>query len=176
MEVIKNNFEATKMIEVTCPHCGSILKCTVEEKENDVCPICAYPLTERSTNVNISERFLECEECDHGFFATPDGIGMYGLYYTHCPECGAITYFDDGIEVNAENLEEDYFAPNGPDAVKVDFPLVKEWIKNGIAYLKHNPEESMWYASSGNSFVLVTRDDDEYYVMWTNNYRDVWMK
>ena len=175
MEVIKNNFEATEMIEMSCPHCGSILKCTVEEKENDVCPICSYPLTERSTNVNMPKRFLECEKCDHGFFATPDGIGLYGLYYTYCPKCGAITYFDDGIEVNAENLKLEHFS-EPKDGLHVDFSEIKKFVQIGVNYLKNNPDENYHYSATGDSFILVTRDENEFYVMYTDNYRDVWVE
>lgn len=178
MEIIKNNYNQTQMLEVTCPHCSSILRCTPEEKENSSCPICGRPLshTKDSTNTH-SPKELYCDKCDHNFFVTDyEGVGMYGGYYSHCPKCGAIVYADDGIEVNTENLTIEHFSSLGEDAKKVDFPEIKKWIKIGVNYLKNNPDEFMWYICSGDSFVLVSRDDNEFFVMWTNNYRDVWVK
>ena len=177
MEVIKNNCSQAQMLEVTCPHCGSILRCTLEEKENSSCPVCGRSLshTEDSTNTH-SPKELHCDKCNHNFFVTDyEGIGMYGEYYSYCPECCAIVYADDGIEVTTENLALEYFSPLGEDAKKISFPEIKKWIKTGVDYLKSHPGEYMWYICSGNSFVLVSRDDNEFYVMWTNNYRDVWV-
>ena len=43
-------------------------------------------------------------------------------------------------------------------------------------YLKQHPDEWAYYTCSGDSFVLVAKDDEEYFVMYTNDYKDVYLK
>lgn len=172
MEVIKNNFASEeKLIDVTCPHCGSVLRCTEEEKRTQSCPVCGYGLYKEPRKEQ-----LYCEECGHDFYdSTPKRVGAYGIYYTTCPICGATVYYDDGIDVTAENLKLEYFSEL-KNAKHVDFSEIKKFIQIGVDYLKNNPDANFHYDATGDSFVLVTRDDDEFYVMYTDNYRDVWVK
>lgn len=168
MEIIKNGFDSEELIEVTCEHCGSILRCTEEERKHYDCPVCGRPL--------CSETLYFCEYCAHHFPATsPIEVGVYGEFYTLCPKCGRTVYLDDGIDVTADNLKIEYFSSK-ENGKHVEFPQIKRWIKTGIEFLKKNPEEYLYYTASGDSFIMVTRDDGEFYVLYTDNYKDVYMK
>ena len=171
MEIIKNNFASEeKLIDVTCPYCESVLRCTEEEKRTQLCPVCGHNLYEEPR-----QELLYCEECDHDFYdSTPKGVGAYGVYYTTCPLCGNIVYYDDGIDVTADNLKLEYFS-EPKKAKHVDFSDIKKFVQIGVDYLKDNPDENYHFSATGDSFVLVTRDDNEFYVMYTDNYRDVWV-
>lgn len=180
MEVIKNNYN--ELINVTCHHCGSILRCTQEEQNTCACPICGKSLKDHVEENSNSEKeevyeMLECEKCGHEFLSSPEEAGEYGLYYTYCPRCNAPVYFNEGIDITADNLKKEHFYSMGEGAKEVSFLEIKEWIKKGINYLKKSDDHSWyWYTCSGDSLVLVTRDEDEFYVMWTNKYKDVFLK
>ena len=168
MEIIKNNL-TKDTIEVECSKCGSILRCTEDEKNNLPCPVCGASLSKEE------KVYLICEECGHAFHASKTNeVGEYGCYYTYCPSCKKKVYLDDGIDVTADNLKIEYFHHSG--GKKVDFEEIKSWINTGVKFLKQNPNESYYFTASGNSFVLITRDEDEFYVMYTDNYRDVYLK
>ena len=167
MEIIKRRSDEG-LIEVTCSHCGSILRCTGEEKKTLPCPVCGDKL-------NDGDDLLRCDRCDYKFSKTePEGIGEYGSYYTFCPECGEKVYMDDGIDVTVENLKLDYFSPMG--GKEVTFPRIKSWIAEGIRFLEDNPDENTYYTASGDSFIFICRDVGDFYVMYTNKYRDVYIK
>jgi predicted ATPase with chaperone activity len=38
---------------------------------------------------------------------------------------------------------------------------VENYINEGVNYLKNNPDEEVWYSRSGDTVVLITRDDEE---------------
>lgn len=167
MEVIKRRSDE-ELIEVTCSHCGSILRCTGEEKRTLPCPVCGHQL-------NNGDDLLQCDRCNYKFStAEPEGIGAYGCYYTFCPECGETVYMGDGIDVTIENLRLDYFSPMG--GKEISFPQIKSWIAEGIRFLKDNPDENIYYAASGDSFIFINRDVGDFYVMYTNKYKDVYIK
>ena len=169
MEIIKNNHNnENNYIEITCPHCLSVLKCTPEECKTLPCPVCHKPLNEKETTI--------CELCGSEIhYDHIDGIGEYGLYYVICPECLGKTYIDDGIDVNTENLAIEHFANYSEDSKHIEFPRIKDWIKEGVEYLKQNPDEYYCSRMSGDSLIMVTRDDDVFYVVYTNDYRDVYI-
>ena len=170
MEIIENNL-AKNTIKVECSKCGSILRCTEDEKNNLPCPVCGASLSEKEKE----KIYLICEECGHAFHASEaDGVGEYGCYYTYCPICKEKVYLDDGIDITTDNLQLEYFGSR--NGKSVDFKEIKSWINIGVKYLKQNPNEHYYYTASGDSFILVTRDEDEFYVMYTNNYRDVYLK
>lgn len=167
MEVIKNGLSSDKLIEVTCDHCHSVLRCTELEVNHCNCPVCGKPLR--------TEALYFCENCGHHFSTTsPMEIGVYGEYYVECPRCRQRVYLDDGIDITTDNLKLEYFSSH-EDAKPVEFPEIKAWIDKGIKHLKENPDENYYYTATGDSFVLVTRDGEEFYVMYSNNYRDVWI-
>lgn len=169
MEIIKNNYINKELIDVTCPYCNSILKCTTEEYHNSSCPVCGNSLNDN--------KIIYCEDCEEEtYYDKPSGIGQYGLYYVKCSNCGKPIYLDDGIDVTIDNLKLEHFSPSSEDAVNIGFDAIKKWIEYGVNYLKKHPDEHICYTASGDSFVIVTRDDDEYYVAFTNNYMDVWLK
>ena len=170
MEIIKDNYNTEKtLVEVTCPHCLSVLKCTPEECKTLPCPVCHKPLNEKETAI--------CELCGSEIhYDHIDGIGEYGLYYVICPECLGKIYIDDGIDVNTENLAIEHFANYSEDSKHIEFPRIKNWIKQGVEYLKQHPDEWAYYTCSGDSFVLVARDNEEYFVMYTDDYKDVYLK
>lgn len=172
MEIIKDAY-AEELIEVTCPHCGSILRCTKEEKENHPCIVCGGDLSEQE--YGDKRELLTCDHCKHVFYGIPEEIGEYGLYYTYCPECSEKVFFDYGIDVTTENLELKHFS-SFSDGVKINFKDIKAWIARGVNYLKNNPNEYFYYTAAGNSFVLVQRDDDDFYVMYTDDYKDIHVK
>ena len=134
MKIIKNNYNKEEtLIQVTCPHCFSVLKCTPEEYDTLPCPVCSKPLNEKG--------IINCDHCNAEiYYDKPDGIGEYGLYYVKCPECNKFTYLDDGIDVTTDNLKLEYFSLASEDAVSIEFSEIKEWIKEGVEYLKQNPE------------------------------------
>ena len=171
MEIIKNNYiKEGKLIEVTCPSCGSVLKCTKDEKLTLPCPLCGSSL---EGEPKYKEE-LHCK-CGHRFNASPEGVGEYGLYYATCPNCNEPNYFDDGIEVTSNNLSLEHFASfnNGSH---IEFKTIKDWISKCIKFLKENPNEYIRYICSGDSFVLVKKEDDEFYVMYADNYKEVYLK
>lgn len=169
MEIIKNNHnDENKYIEITCPHCFSVLKCTPEEYDTLPCPVCSKPLNEKV--------IINCEHCNTEiYYDKPDGIGEYGLYYVECPECNKFTYLDDGIDVTTDNLKLEYFNLISEDAVPINFSEIKEWIKEGVEYLKQNPDEYYCSRMSGDSLVMVTKEDNDFYVVYTDDYRDVYI-
>ena len=161
MEIIKDAY-AEELIEVTCPDCGSILRCTEEERKNRPCPVCGADLD-------------NCEKCEHVFYAVPEGIGQYGLFYTYCPECNEVVFFDKNIDVTTQNLKPEFFA-SFSNGTKIGFKDIKKWITIGINFLKQNPDEPFYYTASGDSFVLITRDEEEFHIVYTNDYKDVYIK
>ena len=168
MEIIKNGFNTNELIEITCEHCGSVLRCTEEERNHCDCPVCGRPLH--------TETLYFCENCEHHFSPTsPIEVGTYGEFYTTCPICRQKVYLDDGIDITVDNLKPEHFCykDNGN---YIKFSEIKEWIKEGINFLKQNPDEYFRYTASGDSFVLITREDDEFYVVYTDDYKDVYMK
>ena len=171
MEIIKNNYfyEKNKEITVHCKHCNSILKCTQYEYEHLPCPCCGLPFQE------VHEAI--CDNCNNQFTYSPEecDTGAYGLYTIKCPECNHTVELNEGIDLTTENLEEKHFS-NFSDGVDINFDTIKKWIKRGIDYLNTHTDEYMYYTSGGNTFVLVHRDDDEFYVMYTNNYNDVYLR
>ena len=170
MEIIKNNHnDKNNYIEITCPHCFSVLKCTPEEYDTLPCPACSKPLNEKG--------IINCEHCNTEiYYDKPDGIGEYGLYYVKCPECNKSTYLDDGIDVTTDNLKLEYFSLMSENAVPIEFSKIKDWIKEGVEYLKQNPDEYYCSRMSGDSLVMVTKEDNDFYVVYTNDYRDVYIK
>jgi len=172
MEVIKDAY-AEELIEVTCPHCGSILRCTKEEKENCPCIVCGGDLNEQE--YGDKRELLTCDHCKHVFYGIPEEIGEYGLYYTYCPECLGKVFFDDGIDVTVENLKLEFFSSSN-DGKKIDFKIIKKWISQGISYLKREPDEKFWHALSGDSAVFIIKEDDKYYVIYTDDYKDIYIK
>lgn len=170
MEIIKDAY-AEELIEVTCPNCGSILRCTEEERKNRPCPVCGGDLS----GYDYERELLTCEECGHVFYAVPEGIGQYGLFYTYCPECNEMVFFDKNIDVTTQNLKPEFFA-SFSNGTKIGFKDIKKWIAIGVNFLKQNPDEPFYYTASGNSFVLITRDEDEFHVVYTNDYKDVYIK
>ena len=172
MEIIKDAY-AEELIEVTCPHCGSILRCTQDEKESCPCIICGGDLNEQE--YGDKRELLTCDHCEHVFYGIPEEIGEYGLYYTHCPECSEKVFFDYGIEVTTENLELKHFS-SFSDGIKINFRKIKNWISQGISYLKKEPDEKFWHALSGDSAVFIIKEDDKYCVIYTNDYKDVYIK
>lgn len=172
MEIIKDAY-AEELIEVTCPHCGSILRCTKEEKENYPCIVCGGDLSEQE--YGDKRELLTCDHCEHVFYGIPEEVGEYGLYYTYCPECLGKVFFDYGIDVTTQNLKPEHFS-SFSDGEKINFERIKKWIEVGINFLKKHPNEFLYYTASGDSFVMITRDEDEFYIMYTNNYKDVYIK
>lgn len=45
-------------------------------------------------------------------------------------------------------------------AAKIDQATLERWIDEGIAYLDDHPDESVHYTASGDSLVLLTREDE----------------
>lgn len=174
MEVVKYN-NVKELIEIACPACGSILRCTPKEREKLPCPVCGHTLMEELETKTEKGEHLLCETCNYEFYSSiSDGIGVEGLFYTYCPECGEKVYWDDGIDITAQNLQIEHFYPEG--GKPIDFPTVKKWIATGVAFLKKNPDCRYHYTASGDSFILILREEDEYYVMYTNNYKYVYLK
>jgi len=174
MEIIKNGFNSEELIEVTCPHCGSILRCTEEEKRTLPCPICGHNLNTGIESPKLT--FAHCDKCDYDFNTDENPkIGTYGEYYITCPLCRDRVYLGDGIDITVDNLKLEYFY-SYEDAIPIKFPEIKTWIDKGIKHLKENSDENCYYTATGDSFVLVMRDGEEFYVMYTNKYKDVYIK
>ena len=164
MEIIKNNYRKDEeLIEVICPYCGSLLRCTSEERDFSPCPVCGEPL------------IFVCEHCGEEVHEPTIDVGMYGLYYIKCPYCDNVNYLDDGVDVTVDNLELKHFNDN-TNAVKIDFLTIKKWIREGINVLKNNPNRHNYYVAGGDGLVLVTKDDENYWVIVSNNYKDAWLK
>lgn len=170
MEIIQNNYaENAELITVQCGNCNSILRCTVSELKNQ-CPCCGNPL---SPQYDEKKSFC-CDDCDYEFFAVPEGEGYCGLYYAFCPKCGQLIYSEEGIKITVKNLEMKHF-DSSEDGVHIDFPTIKGWIKVGVSYLTRNPDECFYYCSTGDGFLFITRDDEEFYIMYTNNYKSTFI-
>ena len=50
--------------------------------------------------------------------------------------------------------------PFPKDVVKVDEATLERWIDEGITYLDNHPDEGVHYVMSGDSVVLVNREDE----------------
>jgi hypothetical protein len=63
----------------------------------------------------------------------------------------------------AADSDNDYtldLEPFPAHAAKIDQDTLERWIDEGVAYLDKRPEESVYYTMSGDSVVLVTREDE----------------
>lgn len=170
MEIIKNSFNHSELTDISCPHCHSLLRCTYDELENLPCPVCGKSLKDEI------EYNILCDHCGNEIYPSRDGVGVYGLYYTICPKCGGHTYIDDGIDVTTENIKPEHFSSFGEYVIHVEFSEIKKWIADGVNYLKRNPSEHMWYRMSGDAFIMITKEEDEFYVAYTSNYKDVYLR
>lgn len=177
MEVIKNNHVSSdKLIYVQCKHCNSVLKCT-ESELNLPCPCCGHSLKEDSLEKEDCKITI-CNNCGRTFEYDLDNcdIGEYGLYYIHCPHCDHYDCIEEeeGIELNIDNLREEHFADHS-NGKPVDFSEIKRWIKIGITFLKSNPDQFVYFTMSGDSFIMIFREGDEFGVVYTNDYEDVYL-
>lgn len=50
--------------------------------------------------------------------------------------------------------------PFPANAAKIGQADLERWINEGITYLDDHPDESVYYTASGDSLVLVTREDE----------------
>jgi hypothetical protein len=50
--------------------------------------------------------------------------------------------------------------PVSPNAAKIDQGTLERWIDESITYLDNHPDEGVYYTMSGDSVVLVTREDE----------------
>jgi hypothetical protein len=67
------------------------------------------------------------------------------------------------INFNNADSTPDYtldMEPVSPSAAKIDQGTLERWIDEGITYLDNHMEESVFYTMSGDSVVLVTREDE----------------
>ena len=169
MEVIKNNYNSNELIEITCEHCNSILRCTEEEMYHSNCPVCGWSLRPMVSYC--------CDHCNYHFSTTSlPKIGEYGQYYVECPMCKKRVYLDrEGIDITIDNLELDYFS-SSTKGKHIEFSQIKGWIDRGLKYLKDNPSEYFHYSVSGDSFVVILKDDDEFYVIYSDNFKELHMK
>ena len=128
-----------------------------------------------------------CEECLSEFtIESKDDIeelnGSYGwsggLSIT-CPCCGERTNVDHYIELNKNNIEypKHFKMENGVTPVHIEDSEVQDKIRKLIGQLDNplNDELDYIYTAYGDLFILVTKEDDGYYVVVTRDYDDCYV-
>lgn len=94
-----------------------------------------------------------------------------------CPICNNSITADDAIDDEPEF--ETYKYPDDFTDYSVGKDLSDDWInsmiREGVNYLKNNPDEIVWYTATGNTFIIIFSysEDEEYCVSVAKNYKEV---
>ena len=119
---------------------------------------------------------ITCENCSSKIEIEKDDlhIGYLGMYYVICPVCGKKTYVDEleGAPVTKDTIKfPDHFFYFG-DGKDVSTEEIEKEIRQGIEWLRMNPDNFIWSMSYGNMDIHVENysGDKEYRVVVTKNY------
>ncbi len=56
-------------------------------------------------------------------------------------------------------------------AVEINSDVIERLIVSGIEWMKKHPNEVMWYTMTGNTLVLIIRDEDDLHIEVTERKR-----
>lgn len=98
-----------------------------------------------------------------------------------CPVCDeeVTTDEDNPNPITAESVKfPDHFFHTSAETGAVDIcnqEKIREWLKDGVKFLRENKGVDDWYSMSGNLYVNVHRfvGDEEYDVIVSNDYYEV---
>lgn len=146
-----------------------------------------YDTLDKGANLEFKPIDCLCDECLSEFtIESEDDIeelnGSYGwsggLTVT-CPCCGERTNVDYYIELNKDNIEypkhfkmEDAITPK-----HIEDSEVQSRIRELIGRLDNplNDDLDYIYTAFGDLFILITREDDGYYVVVTRDFDDCYI-
>lgn len=124
-------------------------------------------------------RKLLCEKCESEleYDKSDKETGVYGLYYIKCPLCKHDNYLDEGEDITVENIEFPTHFGHTSDESAVDCfnnETIKEYIREGIAFLRKNKDEFDWFVRTGNLHLRVHKysGDEQYEIMTTKDFYD----
>lgn len=104
-------------------------------------------------------------------------MGRYGCNYIVCPVCGEKNDLDeDFIKLNMDNIEfpqhfhHTCIEEGTKDVCNTEH--IRDVIKEGIEFLRANPDEWSWFYETGNLHLSIWALDDEkdYSIIVTNNF------
>ena len=146
-----------------------------------------YDTLNNGSNSEFKPIDAMCDECLSEFtIESEDDIeelnGSYGwsggLTVT-CPCCGERTNVDHYIELNKDNIEypKHFKMENGVTPKHIEDSEVQDRIRKLVGKLDNplNDDLDYIYTSFGDLFILVTREDDGYYVVVTRDYDDCYV-
>lgn len=135
------------------------------------------------TEVNFKPypRKLICESCESEleYEESDMEVGVLGVMHVKCPLCGYNNMLDgneNDVTLTKDNIEfpRHFFHTSKEDGAvdTCNNEYVKKCIKDAINYFRENKDEISYYTGTGNTMVFIYRysDDNEYYVVVTNNY------
>ena len=113
-------------------------------------------------NTTIENKYpmtITCENCGSELEIEESDVfkGYCGMECVTCPVCGENTYIygDNDIVVTADNVVfPDYFYKFGGGAINKPEEIQK-WIKNGINWLRKNPDYFDWWTEGSSAFCHI---------------------
>lgn len=118
------------------------------------CPVCGTELEVEPDDWHSINNYVECLVCKY-YLSSADKIGSYGQ------EFETYLYPDDFTDFSVgKDMSDDWI--NG-------------MIREGVNYLKNNPDEIVWYTATGNTLIIIFSysEDEEYCVSVAKNYKEV---
>lgn len=126
-------------------------------------------------------RKIDCERCgsELEYEESDLRIGYLGCVFVDCPLCGNDTLIEGNeheIELTMDNVEFPthyyHFSTECGAVDCCDNYHVNEYIRQAIEYFRENKDEYIWWAGTGNLFIMVSRysGDENYQVTVSGDY------